>query len=93
MQSTSGGTFEAVWIFNYGNGGNAGSHPSVVGLQTAVYTIRPKLVRNLVKCSGMTRTKFERTSLSAHSMISDMVKIMKGNLARRLFLDHPELKK
>lgn len=26
-------------------------------------------------------------------MISDMVKIMKGNLARRLFLDHPELKK
>ena len=25
--------------------------------------------------------------------ISDMVKIMKGNLARRLFLDHPELKK
>ncbi|MCI6466830.1 MAG: IS200/IS605 family transposase [Faecalicatena sp.] len=24
--------------------------------------------------------------------ISDMVKIMKGNLARRLFLDHPELK-
>lgn len=25
--------------------------------------------------------------------ISDMVKIMKGNLARRLFLDHPELKR
>ena len=26
-------------------------------------------------------------------MISDMIKIMKGNLARRLFLDHPELKR
>ena len=26
-------------------------------------------------------------------LISDMIKIMKGNLARRLFLDHPELKK
>ncbi|SHK39972.1 Transposase IS200 like, partial [Hespellia stercorisuis DSM 15480] len=25
-------------------------------------------------------------------LISDMIKIMKGNLARRLFLDHPELK-
>ena len=25
--------------------------------------------------------------------ISDMVKIFKGNLARRLFMDHPELKK
>ena len=25
--------------------------------------------------------------------ISDMIKIMKGNLARQLFLSHPELKK
>ena len=68
MQSTSGDTFEAVWIFNYGNGGNPGSHPSVVGLQTAVYdfrygeehTILTRLVKDLIKCSGMKRTKFVR---------------------------------
>ena len=35
----------------------------------------------------------KRFNCKPQFFISDMIKIMKGNLARQLFLSHPELKK
>jgi len=46
---------------------------------------------HLVWCTKY-RKQVLKNGIDAECFISDMVKIMKGNLARQLFLSHPELK-